>query len=365
MACGGIVLPEASAITLDWLTNMLHAAGSLAAGAPTSLEIEPLRSKPNSELVRVRIGYDEKAAGERPPSVVLKIARRGVANATARRRRRKEHEFYAAIAPAMAVSPAPRAFAAAWDEATAGSHLALEDCSTSHAPTPRGLPPTRAEAEAAVDVLSAIHAAWWGQPALRDGLPAPAQIAARARPARRLVTDFLREMDDRVAAATSRALGDVADAYPALLAASASGPVTLLHGDSHPWNFLHPRRGGGRTILLDWESWSIGAGPNDLVALIAMRSLPDLRREREAALLARYHAGLRAGGVTGYDWDDCWNDYRRGIARRLLAPLRLRRAGSDSWRMCLGCLALAYHDLGCAETLPVAAESAEEGERAP
>jgi aminoglycoside/choline kinase family phosphotransferase len=223
------------------------------------------------------------------------------------------------------------------------------------------LPPTPADAEAAVDLLATVHAAWWGHPALQDGLPTAAHIAARARSAQRLVTEFLREMNGRVAAETGRALRDVAAAYPALLTASETAPVTLLHGDSHPWNFLHPRDGAGRTILLDWESWSIGAGPNDLVALIAMRSLPDLRREREEALLARYHAGLRAAGVDGYAWDDCWNDYRRGIARRLLAPLRLRRAGSDSWRMSLGCLALAYHDLRCAETLPAAARRGEGG----
>ncbi|HEU0113970.1 MAG TPA: hypothetical protein VFQ80_04810, partial [Thermomicrobiales bacterium] len=60
---------------------------------------------------------------------------------------------------------------------------------------------------------------------------------------------------------------------------------------------------------------------------------------------------------------DCWNDYRRGVARRLLAPLRLRRAGSASWQMCLGCLALAYHDLGCAALLPGAGATTREDER--
>ncbi|HET7093172.1 MAG TPA: phosphotransferase, partial [Thermomicrobiales bacterium] len=190
-----------------------------------------------------------------------------------------------------------------------------------------------------------------------------AQIAARARSARRLVDAFLDEMGDRLAGETRRVLRDVAGAYPALLVEPAAASVTLLHGDSHPWNFLHPRDGVGRTILLDWESWSIGAGPNDLVALIAMRSLPDLRREREAALLERYHAALRAAGVAGYVLDDCWNDYRRGVARRLLAPLRLRRAGSASWQASLGCLTLAYHDLRCEEMLPVPGDEAKGDER--
>jgi hypothetical protein len=341
-------VPERAAITRAWLESTLRTAGALT-GDLDGIDIATLRMKSFSELLRVELAFAPGGAG--PASVVVKLARPGRATATMRRRRRKEHEFYAAIAPAMAVSPAPRAFAAAWDETTGRSCLVLEDCSTSHAPTPRGLPPTRAEAEAAVERLAAVHAAWWNHPPLRDGLPSAAEIAVRVRSAHRLLSEFLREMDGRLAEATSRALRDVADAYPALLSAPSSAPVTLLHGDSHPWNFLHPRDGAGRTILLDWESWSIGAGPHDLVALIAMRSLPDLRQEREAALLARYHAALRAAGVDGYAWADCWNDYRRGVARRLIAPLRLRLAGSNSWQTCLNCLALAYHDLRCDETL--------------
>ncbi|HEU0113993.1 MAG TPA: hypothetical protein VFQ80_04925, partial [Thermomicrobiales bacterium] len=214
----GVVLPDRAAITREWLAATLRTAGALTGGDLAAIEIVPLRMKPFSELLRVELSYTSNAAGDRPASVVVKLARPGPASTTMRRRRRKEHEFYAAIAPAMPSSPAPRAYAAAWDDATGRSHLVLEDCSTSHAPPPRGLPPTGAEAEAAVDALAAVHAAWWNHPALRDGLPTPAGIAARARSARRLATDFLAEMGDRLADETRRALRDVAAAYPSLLA---------------------------------------------------------------------------------------------------------------------------------------------------
>ncbi|HET7092049.1 MAG TPA: hypothetical protein VFI22_01190, partial [Thermomicrobiales bacterium] len=154
----GPVLPDRSAITREWLAETLRAAGALR-GNLAAIEIAPLRLKSFSELLRVEIAYAPGAAGDRPASVVVKLARAGPATTTMRRRRHKEHEFYAAIAPAMADSPAPRVFAAGWDAATGRSHLVLEDCSTSHAPTPRGMPPTRAEAEAAVDRLAATHAA--------------------------------------------------------------------------------------------------------------------------------------------------------------------------------------------------------------
>jgi hypothetical protein len=39
-----------------------------------------------------------------------------------------------------------------------------------------------------------------------------------------------------------------------------------------------------------------------------------VRRAAERDLVASWHAGLVAGGVTGYSADDAWEDYRLGIA---------------------------------------------------
>ena len=41
-------------------------------------------------------------------------------------------------------------------------------------------------------------------------------------------------------------------------------------------------------------------------------------RAHEDALVRDYHRGLEAAGVTGYDWEQCWTDYRRGTFAGLL-----------------------------------------------
>ena len=35
-------------------------------------------------------------------------------------------------------------------------------------------------------------------------------------------------------------------------------------------------------------------------------------------MVEEYHASLVAGGVTGYDWEACWRDYRRGTVSGLI-----------------------------------------------
>ena len=45
---------------------------------------------------------------------------------------------------------------------------------------------------------------------------------------------------------------------------------------------------------------------------------PRTARAHEERLVRDYHRGLGAAGVTGYDWDECWADYRRGTFAGLI-----------------------------------------------
>jgi len=46
--------------------------------------------------------------------------------------------------------------------------------------------------------------------------------------------------------------------------------------------------------------------------------LTEDRRAHEDGLVRGYHEALLAAGVTGYGWEDCWTDYRRGTFAGLL-----------------------------------------------
>ena len=69
--------------------------------------------------------------------------------------------------------------------------------------------------------------------------------------------------------------------------------------------------------------------------------------------VARYHATLLTHGLTRYDWEDCWCDYRLSVIRQLFVPvlLWLHKLPPDAWWPHLENAALAYQDLSCAELL--------------
>jgi aminoglycoside phosphotransferase (APT) family kinase protein len=93
--------------------------------------------------------------------------------------------------------------------------------------------------------------------------------------------------------------------------AAREGPRCLTHNDFRPDNMMFATAAGGRPVtVLDWQSISLGAGGVDVAYFLAGALPPAVRRAHEAELLARYRAGLQAGGVARYD--ELERDYAGG-----------------------------------------------------
>ena len=349
------VITERRQITASWLTEALCAGRHLrqGEGEVATLSVKRWRGKALSDLYRLQATYNGTAAV--PASFILKVGRADVRSAVAGRRRWKEHEFYTRVAPVMDVPPIPRLFAAAYHRATQRSHLLLEDLTVSHGGTPAPLPPTPEQLEGEVDCLARIHAWWWGDPDLDAAVAErdDAWVNARAASARRRLTRFLDAFGAHIPRSMRSALETVAAAWPAILRRTTAMPLTIVHGDAHPWNFLWPLNPEGRTCLLDWEGWSIEPGPHDLASLLALHLPVSERRAQEGALIDRYVARLQEHGVSGYGQAACWDDYRWAVARRVLSPAGLwsRGAQTRSWWPALEHITAAYHDLDCEKVL--------------
>jgi aminoglycoside phosphotransferase (APT) family kinase protein len=74
-----------------------------------------------------------------------------------------------------------------------------------------------------------------------------------------------------------------------------SGPLTLLHGDSHLGNTFAWQN--GRSGLLDWQVIWRGPGLREVSYWMTTGLEPELRATHERELISRYLDGLRAGGV--------------------------------------------------------------------
>jgi len=134
---------------------------------------------------------------------------------------------------------------------------------------------------------------------------------------------FAEALGDRLSSSARTVYARTFDARERLYTpARLYATYTLAHGDAHVWNLLYPRDGVGSGIrLIDWDSWRVGRAAADLANMMALHWYPERRARLEAALLERYHGGLRAHGVTGYRLERLWEDYRLSIIGHLAIPV--------------------------------------------
>ena len=338
-----------------YLTEVLRRAGALGDGRVADVAMASAAPTLISFIVRLRLTY-EGAAADAPRSLILKAAHPD-RRKPRRQGARQEVMFYRDIAPQLPPGLVPRCFDAAWQDQSQIWHLLLEDLSDSHAvATPFPLPPTVAQCESMVAILARFHAAWWDDPRLppTDGLAdAPAIVRQRVASLADQTRRFVDVLGDALSPARRAFYERYLAAAPALMERRlARRHRTFAHGDAHVWNFFLPKQAGSSDIrLFDWDGWHLGAGSDDLAYMMAVHWMPELRGQREARLLDRYHESLLAHGVQGYDRASLQEDYRMSVLLASTVPIWQHAAGVPPmiWWHNLDRIHLAIEDLGCRE----------------
>lgn len=226
---------------------------------------------------------------------------------------RAEVAFYAELAPTVAVRTPGCHLAAA---AGPGEFtLVLDDVTPLvQADQMRGLTPGQAM-DCAVN-LAGLHGPRWCDPTLEriDGIQRPSveeneQLAEMAGPT---VEAFLAEMGDHL----SDAERAVCEELPSLVGRWANGRserFAPIHQDFRADNMLVDEAGVLPSLAVDFQTLTIGLPGRDLGFMLASSLDVDARRAFERGIVAAYHHGLRAHGVTGYGLDTCWDDYLFGL----------------------------------------------------
>jgi hypothetical protein len=295
--------PSAAAdVTTDWLTAELagRAAGAVAQRV-TALD----GTTGTTDRRRLAVEWNESGtAAGLPANLFIKSTPLAAKNRTmvaALGMAVNEARFYNQAAAELP-DVAPRAwyaragvgarFLIVLDDITAagGRPYALADhCGIAHA---QGL----------IDAFAKLHSQFWQSPRLRRDLSWVRTWSKRpgygilklfySRGRRGALRHERREATPAVHAVAA-ALDRHADAY---YREFESGPLTLLHGDSHLGNtFAWP---DGRSGLLDWQVIWQGPGLREVSYWMTTGLEPDMRRIHEQDLIARYLDGLKAGGVT-------------------------------------------------------------------
>jgi hypothetical protein len=312
---------SADGITAAWLASVLRASGR---DLPQIASMERQRIGEGvgvlSQIYRLNLRYAGDNGGG-PSSLIVKIPPahpfiRDLAATDGFFER--EVTFYRDLARTTPMR-SPACHGAAYDPATANFVLVLEDIrEAALGDQIAGL--DLQQLRAAVDGLAALHASWWGRPELKalERIVQPFGVApycnynARHAGGWAKIHPFLKE---RISPRMMRVGERMCDGLDNIVAESLAGPRTLCHGDFRAENLMFEtgKAGADGLVVLDWQFMTQSAGPFDLGAVMSSSVEIELRREHEMSLLRGYHDRLMAGGVDGYDFDQCLRDYRRAL----------------------------------------------------
>jgi len=321
-----------SDLTPEWLTATLRGAGHLGAASVVSARVEAIGQGVGvlCQLARIALAYDRPAPGA-PARLVAKLPTtdpqtRGMVSLF--RFYEREVRFYQELAPSVALAT-PRCWAGALDADSGDFALLLEDLGGERV-VDQLAGATAADAALVVDEISALHAAWWGDPRLAELAWLPPVDSDVNRMGLGLYPTAWASFLDRFGDAVSpeaRAYGDrLGDRVLPLLEEVGDGPQTVCHGDLRLDNVFFratpPTDGAARPVtFIDWQIAGRAVGTYDVAYFVSQSLAADVRRGCERDLLARYHGALVAGGVRGYDFAQCEADYRRAVVFCFVYPV--------------------------------------------
>jgi Phosphotransferase enzyme family len=305
-------------VTSEWLSAALSERRTPV--EVSGVDVVPIGTGQTGATYRVTARYAADP-GDLPQTFVIKLPAQ---DDTVRERvtigYRSECAFYSAVADRVRV-PTPQCFYCQITEDALDYALLLAD----QAPAVQGDQIAgcgEQEARLAVVALAGLHGPSWCDPFWLDlpGLAFPVPDEASA--------NGLGDVAKMSADITIEKLGDRMSAEDRETLAAAMGLVTpwlfverdrfaLLHGDYRLDNLLFdPDR--SRVSVVDWQTLGVGLPARDLAYFTATSLDSRLRPTIEKGLADEYYRALVGYGVTGYDRDTCWRDYRLGMIQALL-----------------------------------------------
>ncbi|HEX4563360.1 MAG TPA: phosphotransferase [Solirubrobacteraceae bacterium] len=365
------VLRSPQELTPAWLSAVL------GSGAIERIEVERIGTGQMSESRRVRISYAGTAdARTHPASVVIKTASEDEASRSTGVGLgvyEREVRFYEELAPRIG-GPLAHCHAAMIDPVEGWFTIVLEDV-TDAIQGDQIVGCTVADASVAVRQLARLHAPVFADPQLGATPWLNQQSPLNQALLEQLFAGFLERYGERVAPEhvevcrrfMASADGWMADRRP---------PMGLVHGDYRLDNLLFgtdaraatsadggarsdaASANGRRLVAVDWQTVSWGAVMTDAAYFLGGSLATEDRRAHELRLVREYHEALAAEGVRGFDWEECWEGYRRasflGIVMTVAPAMLVERTerGDEMFLVSLARYAQQVVDLDAIALLP-------------
>lgn len=308
------VITGTQQITAIWLNRVLNASGALSKGEIVHFDIK-VDERELSSSVRLTLTYSEDAAGAKPAKLFLKLVRLDMEDEFFGP---SEVNYYRRDYVGIRHAPIPHTYDAVYSEAQGCYHILMDDLSDTHV-TAHNRTPTMDYGRALAEGLATLHAHWWGQTRLleidesRPDAQAIQQFTTISKLGASLIIDACA---DELKAHWIEAINRIYDAHPRLMVQRTQDDTgfTLIHGDVNRNNILIPINEDHPLYLIDRQpfNWGITVwlGVYDLAYVMVLYWDVEIRRTLEMPVLRHYHKCLIRQGITGYTWEQLWDDYR-------------------------------------------------------
>ncbi|MEM7094504.1 MAG: phosphotransferase [Actinomycetota bacterium] len=318
-------------VTAEWLTAALRESGTIPDGvAVASLDTDPAAAGVGfmGEVNTLGVTYDGDA-GDAPTRMVIKFPTASPEIKAMMRPTRvyeREHRFYAELADATPVRT-PAAYHVTCNtnddpEVDEEYVLVMEDLSDlTEGDQVAGL--SVDQTASALTGLAKHHARFWNGAGMEAAsfipvIDGPLNLAGEAIYGAS-IDGFMQVFGEHLTDEMKPVALGYGPNHPKLLGRFSAMPHTLVHFDFRADNlFFEP---GGDVVVIDWQAISKGGGAADVGYLMGQNLEPSVRREHEQDLLRTYHSTLEANGVSGYEFDQFFDDYRVGLMYGWVIPV--------------------------------------------
>ncbi|MEM7113182.1 MAG: hypothetical protein AAF614_12170 [Chloroflexota bacterium] len=355
------VITSIEEVTVEWLTAVLTRSGALTTGHVLAFDTSGGAGH-WSQNARLTLIYSDDTQGSCPTNLFLKLVTTDLGDGEFFLP--SEVNYYTRDYIDVVDAPLVRCFVGAYDAEQHFYHLLLEDKSATHKAA-YDLKPTLAYGQALGEAFAILHARWWG-PAPLQQIGATIHDAAHIREATTIGKTALGHAQaifgERFKPHWPALIAEIYAKLPdaAITRAQDITHFTLIHGDPNEGNILVPHKGERPLFLIDQQpfDWSLTTwlGVYDLAYAMALYWQTDLRRRLEIPVLRHYHAALIQRGITHYDWEQLYNDYRLCVALTVPVAIEYMDDGGDpDWNEfrygLINRTLTAFDDLNCAELL--------------
>lgn len=312
-----------------------------------------------STNARLRLHYVDGSQGALPQRLFLKIVNADLEDESFGP---SEVTYYTRDYVGVEGAPLIRCYDAAYSEEENRYHLLLDDLSETHSEAAEKAP-TLEYGLALAEGLAAMHAHWWGGERLAEA-GAPIHSAEHIRRFVEIAEPgaghIIAQFSDVLEPHWPQSIRVLYAKHPQRMierAKDANG-FTLIHGDVGHNNILAPRRGDRPIYIIDRQpfDWSLTTwlGVYDLAYAIVLDWEIETRRRLEMPVLKHYHEQLLKKGISGYAWDQLYDDYRLCAAMGVYIATEYCRGGVNEqwvavWLPMLQRALTACDDLNCAE----------------